>query len=165
MPLRLAAAAVLSGTAAAMAATPMDLELPRLDGQAFFRLSAVRSGPVVINFWDTECPPCSREMPLLDRFARSHPDALVIGVSLAPRARTRDFLDERPVGYLQLLGPPEPRGLLRRFRDPAGALPHTVVLRQDHSLCATRTAEVSREWLDAALQRCRSAGNDNADVK
>ena len=154
-----AAALVLLASSVAAAAESLDFELARLDGREFFRLSAGRGGPVVINFWDTECPPCAREMPLLDRVARARPDALMVGVSLAPRGQTRDFLDGHPVGYLQLLGPAEPRGLLRRFGDPTGALPHTVVLREDRSLCEAHTGEVSREWLDAALLRCRSAGN------
>ena len=154
-----AATLVLFAASVVAAAEALDFELPRLDGRAFFRLSAVHGRPVVINFWDTECPPCAREMPLLDQFARSRSDALVVGVSLTPKAQTRDFLDEHPVGYLQLLGPAEPRGLLRRLGDPVGALPHTVVLREDHSLCATRTGELSQEWLDAALTRCSSSGN------
>jgi thiol-disulfide isomerase/thioredoxin len=161
----LAAATLTLLFASAAAADVLDLELPRLDGRDFFRLSAVRGRPVVVNFWDTECPPCAREMPLLDQFSRSRPDVLMVGVSLTPKVQTRDFLDGHPVGYLQLLGPAEPRGLLRRFGDPSGALPHTVVLREDHSLCEIRTAEVSREWLDTALQRCRSSRNDNASAK
>lgn len=138
----------------ACAAGPMDLELAALDGTRFFSLSQARGRPVVLNFWDDECPPCVREMPLLDRVSKARNDVLFLGVALAERRRSLDFLELHPVGYLQLAGPPEPRGVLRRFSNGAGALPHTVVLRPDHTQCAIRTGEVDAAWLDAALNRC-----------
>jgi len=138
------------------AAGTMELELPTLDGQRFFRLSDEQGRLVVVNFWDTECPPCVHEMPLLDKIARSHPDAIFVGVTVSDRNRAQNFLEEHAVGYLQLLGPHDPKGVLRRFGDPSTALPHTAIVRRDHSLCATHTGEVSLDWVNAALSRCRS---------
>ena len=135
-------------------AAPMELELPTLDGARFFHLSEARGRQVVLNFWDDECPPCVREMPMLDRAAKSRRDVLFVGVTVAVRRRAQDFLESHAVSYLQLAGPPESRGLLRRFADRAGALPHTAVLRPDHTLCAVHTGEIDAAWLDAALGRC-----------
>lgn len=45
------------------------------------QLSALRGQPVVINFWATWCGPCRVEMPLLSRWARTHPDVVVLGVA------------------------------------------------------------------------------------
>ncbi len=140
----------------ACASAQLDLELPTLDGARFFSLSQVRGRPVVLNFWDDECPPCVREMPLFDRVSQARNDVLFVGIALAERRRSLDFLEAHAVTYLQLAAPPEPRGVLRRFSNRIGALPHTVVLRPDHTLCAIRTGEVDAAWLDSALSRCTS---------
>lgn len=144
-----------SAALAGEAFKPLDFELPTLDGQRFFRLSEVRGKALVINFWDTECPPCIREMPLLEQAARAHPEAVFIGVTLSPKQQASDFLEGTGITYLQLLAPTEPKGLLKRFGNPIGALPHTVVLGSDRALCEIKTGEVDRRWIDAALRRCR----------
>jgi thiol-disulfide isomerase/thioredoxin len=36
--------------------------------------------PIVLNFWASWCPPCRDELPELVRFARMHPELVVIGV-------------------------------------------------------------------------------------
>jgi len=150
------AAAIAALAVSAAAPAPMELELPTLDGARFFHLSEARGRLVVLNFWDDECPPCVREMPMLERVSRSRRDVLFVGVTVAERRRAETFLDSHAVSYLQLAGPPEPRGLLRRFSNRAGALPHTAVLRRDHTLCAVHTGEIDAAWLDAALSRCAS---------
>ena len=153
--LRVVLAAALTAMASgASPAQTMDLELPTLDGKRFFHLSAERGRPVVINFWGDDCPPCVREMPLLDRMAKLHSEALFVGVSVVPRMNALNFADSHPVSYLLLAGPSDPRGTLRRFGNPVGALPHTVVLRPDHSRCAIWTGEIRQDWLESALRRC-----------
>ena len=54
-----------------------------LSGQAF-DLVAQRGKVVVINFWATWCPPCRKEMPILDAFYRKyHSQGLeMIGMSV-----------------------------------------------------------------------------------
>ena len=136
-------------------ATPLDFELPTLDSKRFIRLSETHNRITVINFWDTECPPCVREMPMLDTIFKSHPDVLFIGVSVSEKNKARQFLEGHPLSYLQLAKPPDPAGLLRRFGDPVGALPHTVVLGNAHSFCEMRTGEIDQNWINSALLRCR----------
>src|SRR5438105_1542600 len=38
--------------------------------------------PVVINFWATNCPPCRRELPLLEATARDHPEVTFLLVDV-----------------------------------------------------------------------------------
>jgi hypothetical protein len=92
---------------------------------------------------------------MMDRLARALPDVLFIGIAMAPRRQTLDYLDSHPVSYPQLLAPRDPGALLRRLGDPSGALPHTVVLKPDHSICAYRTGEIDATWLRMVLQQCR----------
>ena len=47
-------------------ATPSGAQLP---------VRSLRGRPLVLNFWATWCPPCVKEMPELDRFAREFSNA------------------------------------------------------------------------------------------
>lgn len=111
----------------------------------------------MVNFWRSDCPPCVREMPLLADTARQG-KSQVVAIALQRPYETANA----PGGVLaalqaplQLLhGPSEPRGLLARFGNPAGALPYTVVLDAQHRTCARQTGEVTADWLNAAIHRC-----------
>ncbi|HEU0117663.1 MAG TPA: TlpA disulfide reductase family protein [Alphaproteobacteria bacterium] len=59
-----------------------------LDGKTF-DLTTMKGKVVVLHFWATWCPSCKEEMPALDAFAKSHPDAIVMVIS-ADKSRQRD---------------------------------------------------------------------------
>ena len=56
------------------------LVAPLLNGQPF-DLAAQHGHVVVVHLWASWCPPCRAEMPLLDRFARSYGEVMVLGLS------------------------------------------------------------------------------------
>ena len=55
--------------------------LPDLNGEQV-SLEAFSTGPVVLNFWFTQCGPCRHEIPELSRFQDAYPDVPVHGVSV-----------------------------------------------------------------------------------
>ena len=55
--------------------------LTDLEGRTV-RLEDLRGRLVVVNFWATWCTPCRLEIPALSRFARSHPDVVVLGLAV-----------------------------------------------------------------------------------
>jgi cytochrome c biogenesis protein CcmG, thiol:disulfide interchange protein DsbE len=38
--------------------------------------------PLILNFFASWCEPCQRETPLIARFARSHPDVIIVGIDV-----------------------------------------------------------------------------------
>ena len=50
---------------------------------ASVQLSSYQGGPLVINLWATWCPPCRREMPVLERAQRQRPDVTFLFVNQA----------------------------------------------------------------------------------
>lgn len=130
-----------------------DFELFGLDGQRV-RLSELPPRATVINFWHGECPPCRRELPMLGRFAAETPGVRVITVALQSRGATEDDRDLLPPAALNLVAPMGAESLLRRFGDRNGALPYTVVLKENGEPCQRQVGEVSRPWLEDAVTRC-----------
>ncbi|QHW35411.1 redoxin domain-containing protein (plasmid) [Paenibacillus rhizovicinus] len=56
-------------------------DLKDMDGKEI-RLSDYRGRRVVLHFWATYCPPCVKEMPVMQRIARQRDDTTVIGVNI-----------------------------------------------------------------------------------
>ncbi len=55
--------------------------LPDTEGVSV-SLEEFRGQHVIVNFWGTWCGPCKAELPVLNRFARKHPDVVLLGLAL-----------------------------------------------------------------------------------
>ena len=137
----------------------MHLELARLDGKAFVRLSDFADKLVVLNFWRSDCPPCVAEMPLLSAFGAANPEVQLIGISTEEPSRAQRFVDLHRIHFMQLKAPPQSDGLMRRFGNTSGALPYTVVLDARHRNCRSRVGAVDEGWLQAAIGACKDHSN------
>lgn len=149
-----ALAAPNAGAGADAPGTVMTLELPRLDGSAFVKLDDFAGRPVLINFWGSECPPCVAEMPRLFAAASRQGGLQFLGVAVDPRAAAARYIARRQPTYPQLIATAQPEVLLRRYGNPMGALPYTVVVDAQHRVCASHLGEVDDAWIDAAAQAC-----------
>lgn len=137
-------------------AQALDFELPPVDGGGFRRLSELPPRVTLVNFWRADCPPCIAELPLLVEAAQRLGFRLVT-ISLQTPGETRVHWPRVPGGpgsHLALLGPSDPRGLLRRFGNASGAIPYSAMLRPDGSLCARHAGEIGQGWIMENLVKC-----------
>ena len=70
-----------------------DFTLKRLDGSDL-QLSSLRGKAVIIDFWDTWCPPCKAAMPHFQALSEQYADeVVVVGVALGREgeAKVRKF--------------------------------------------------------------------------
>lgn len=117
-------------------------------------MADLRGHPLVLNFWATWCPPCIREMPALDRFAREHASRgwRVVGLAVDQVQPVRDFLARTPVSYAIGLTGLAGIELSRRLGNTAGGLPFTLVFNRDGSLRKRHSGETHYDQLAAWAQ-------------
>ena len=116
------------------------LTLPDLQGQPVRLPQAYAGRPLLINLWASWCGPCIKEMPELDRYARSQgaDGVQVIGIALDNRDDVAAFLQRVPVHYPILLDAPGPRDAGVQLGNPKGVLPYSVLVGADGRLLKQR---------------------------
>ena len=155
--------AVETGDTAAAAASAAGIALPPLtpipapirttDGRTLSNAD-IGGRFVVLNFWAPWCPPCVREMPEIDRFARSEAgrNTLVIGLAIDEQPAVDKFLAAHPVSFpISILGYAGLAWARRLGNDPNVALPFTAVFDRSqqlaqHKFGATNAAELTN-WV------------------
>ena len=108
-----------------------------------------RGRMLLVNFWATWCPPCVREMPLLDRFSQAQRARgwQVLGLAIDAAEPVRDFLRRAPVAYPIALAGPDGVRLLRDLGNNGGALPFSVVFDRGGRIVRRHLGELSEAML------------------
>jgi len=148
-----AAAAASAAGIALPPLTPIPSPIQTTDGRTLSNAD-IGGRFVVLNFWAPWCPPCVREMPDIDGFARSAAgkNALVIGLAIDEQPAVDKFLAAHPVSYpISILGYAGLAWAKRLSNDPNVALPFTAVFDRSqqlaqHKFGATNAAELTN-WV------------------
>jgi thiol-disulfide isomerase/thioredoxin len=120
------------------------------DGQTL-NLATLRGQPLVLNFWATWCPPCVKEMPELDRFAKAFAaqGGRVVGLAVDNPKAVREFLQRAPVGYAIGMAGFDGTDLSRKLGNTTGALPFTAVFARSGLLVQRKLGEIGFDELQA----------------
>ena len=126
-----------------------DLVLRNAAGQPV-RLADYRGRPLVINLWATWCPPCRREMPVLQAAQRQRDDVVFLFVNQAESPKTvADFLDTQGLILNNVLF--DDSGELAQ-QVGAMALPSTIVYSAEGRLLGSHLGELSSASLTRLLE-------------
>jgi thiol-disulfide isomerase/thioredoxin len=150
-----ASAAWFSGVLLLGATSSQVTRLPELSFRALdgtqVPLAALRGRPVVVNLWATWCPPCRREMPVLQQAQARHGDVHFVFLNQGESAeRVQGWLATQPQPLRNvLLDPHGELGAQRGHR----ALPTTLFFDAQGRLVDTRVGELSPASLAERLSR------------
>lgn len=133
---------------AAGAAEFWALSFPKPAGGAL-AMAGFRGRPLLLNFWATWCPPCLREMPVLDRFSRQFAANgwQVCGLAADQEKPVREFLGRNPVSYPIALAGFDGIALSQALGNSVGALPFTVAFDAAGGVTRHHLGEVTFEQL------------------
>ena len=131
-----------------------DFQLQNLDG-ATEKISDYAGQAVIINFWATWCPPCRREMPLLDELHRDYQEKglSVIGLDVGESASlVRNYVNSVKVTYpvwvdapSSLAGFDRTQQIFSRFGGIG--LPTTIFIDRSGIIRRVYVGELSRAFL------------------
>ena len=127
-------------------------QLLRPDGTPL-RVATYRDKPLIVNFWATWCPPCIREMPLLDRFYRAQSQAgakgwQLIGLAVDHAQPVQDFLRRHPVAYDIGVAGLDALQWARLWGNDKGGLPFTVAFAADGRIVQRKLGELQEGELE-----------------
>jgi thiol-disulfide isomerase/thioredoxin len=123
------------------------------DGQPL-ALAGFRGQPLLLNFWATWCPPCVKEMPEIDRYARelAAKGGRVIGLAVDNPSAVREFLKKKPVSYAIGLAGFDGTDLSRKLGNSSGALPFTALFGRNGAVMKRKLGETSLTELQSWSQ-------------
>ena len=132
------------------------VRLRELDGAGKQSLAQWRGKVVVLNFWASWCGPCENEAPLLQsaQMRLAGTGGTVLGVTYKDDASaSRDFMRRYKLSYPSLRD--DKLQLAPKFG--TDKLPETFVLDPRGRVVAVSRGEVSKSFLQAAIDRAESS--------
>jgi thiol-disulfide isomerase/thioredoxin len=119
-----------------------------LDGDTI-DLQAMRGRTVVLNFWATWCGPCKSEAPAFSRFAETHPEIPVIGLSVDDVSQSQVRAKARQWGITYPIAMADSQ--LQRTYD-ISTLPTTIVVAPDGKVARVHVGTMSESQLVRATR-------------
>ena len=126
-----------------------DIALRNAAGETV-QLTDYQGGPLVINLWATWCPPCRREMPVLENAQQHRPDLTFLFVNQAESMQSvSTFLETQGLSLSNVLF--DGSGRLGQAVGSM-ALPTTLFYSPDGRLLGSHLGELSEASLARALE-------------
>ena len=129
-----------------------NLQLTQLDG-ATLALANLRGKPLLVNFWATWCPPCVRELPMINQFAQRQ-SALdgkgiqVLAIAVDQAASVNKWLARQPLNLQVAMAGAGGVTLTRSLGNINGGLPFTILFDAQGKVQTRKIGELSQQDLD-----------------
>lgn len=132
-----------------------DLLLHSLDGEEV-SLSDFQGRPLVVNLWATWCPPCRREMPMLESYEEDTRVQIVLINQGESLLAVTEFLENEGLDFAALLMDPQ-QAAMAEYQAPG--LPATLFYSAEGQLVDRHFGELSRGQIERFIRR-QARSND-----
>lgn len=133
-----------------------DFTVRTLDGQQV-TLDSLAGRPVIVNFWNTWCPPCEQELPALKEFARRHaedPDFALVGIVRDDTEKAvRSFVKTEQISWTIGMDPDAAASLAFGTRGQ----PETFAIDAGGQIVGTQIGAASLKDFEALLDAAQGA--------
>jgi thiol-disulfide isomerase/thioredoxin len=147
----LLSSALFSDSAKLIGSTAPEMAIRDLTGKPIY-LKDFRGKPMVVNFWATWCPPCIKEMPMLER-AHRRGDIQVIAIASDEAADVRDFQKTQALTMTVAVEDDAP-GINRALRVP-NTIPYSVFFDANGKVVSVHHGAMSQADFDAEVLKAR----------
>jgi thiol-disulfide isomerase/thioredoxin len=115
------------------------------------QMQAFRGSPLLVNFWATWCPPCVKELPMLNAFYREQRARgwQVLGLAVDQVAPVKQFLQRMPLDFPVAMAGLAGVDLSKQLGNTGGGLPFTIVLDRRGAVAHRKVGQVSEDDLRA----------------
>lgn len=130
-----------------------DFKLENINGGSI-ELSSLKGKVVIIDFWDTWCPPCKRAMPTLQQLSQSYEgDLVIVGVALGRDgvAKVRSFVEEKGLTFQFALADAPQYTVLRDYGG-VQSIPTTFLVDRDGVIRNIWTGEMPQATYEGAIR-------------
>lgn len=103
------------------------------------------AGLRLVNFWAAWCPPCVRELPMLDAAADRCGPGSVAGLALDELAEAQELNASLDLGFPSYVVGLEGVALAERLGNPTGAMPYTIMLDEQGRVAASKIGPFANE--------------------
>lgn len=102
---------------------------------------------VLINFWATWCPPCRREIPILNKLHIENKNLTVLGFSYDKDYTVLEFQQKFSMRYPVFMNNHQVVQLNALFGNKSGGLPYSVLLNKDHKIIMVHAGEITENQI------------------
>jgi len=122
---------------------------------------------LVINFWATWCPPCRREIPLLNALQAEYaPRGFeVIGVAVDFRDDVVAYMQDTPIGYPVLIGEQDGLDAARAFGMETAGFPFTIFTDRGGRIVTVHVGELHRPEATLILSAVEDVSAGRLDME
>lgn len=106
---------------------------------------------LIVNFWATWCPPCVKEMPVLNQIYNTHDGVTVVGLAVDTLKNVTKFSSKVSVDYPILMAGHDGIQLMKSLGNSKGGLPYTLIFDANGVAKHKFLGEVTLDMLEPLL--------------